>query len=286
MFLSAILSLCAVLSGTWNLKWFPSGRAEHRASVRVEAANQADAADVVREGLRTHLREGDGVVLFFQELRDKDVFSNLVSTIGWDGLKVASVSSFREMDNRLGWQQCGIATTLPVIDSGFSYWKRPRRIFPPRGYAYALLDGGEDGVIACYCVHLKSDYGATKEDIRKANREKREVCAIQLMSMTKRLKAPDGRPVKHVLIGGDFNADPSSPRYGDEKTAATLVEGGFKDAWGGVPLEERVTHPGSRRNPDCTLDFIYYRGFGSCTLRHSAPEVPLSDHRMAWFRFE
>ena len=44
MLLSAILSLCAVLCGTWNLKWYPSGRAEHRASPRVEAANEADAA--------------------------------------------------------------------------------------------------------------------------------------------------------------------------------------------------------------------------------------------------
>ena len=47
-----------VLCGTWNLKWFPSGRAEHRASPRVEKANIADAADVVREGLGS----GMGVV--------------------------------------------------------------------------------------------------------------------------------------------------------------------------------------------------------------------------------
>ena len=55
---------------------------------------------------------------------------------------MAAVSEFREHDNRLGWQQCGIASTLPVLDAGFSYWKRPRKIFPPRGYAYAILDGG------------------------------------------------------------------------------------------------------------------------------------------------
>ena len=45
--------IVALVAGTWNLKWFPSGRAEHRASERVEAANIADAADVVRKGLRT-----------------------------------------------------------------------------------------------------------------------------------------------------------------------------------------------------------------------------------------
>ncbi len=286
MFLAAILSLCAVLCGTWNLKWFPSGRAEHRASERVEAANHADAADVVRAGLKTHMKEGDGIILFFQEMRDGPVFSNLVATIGWDGLKMASISSFRERDNRLGWQQCAIATTLPVIDSGFSYWKHPRKIYPPRGYAYALLDGGKDGLIACYCVHLKSNYGATTDSIRQSNVQKREVCAEQLVAVAKRLKAPDGRKVEHVLIGGDFNGDPYNSRYGEEKTASILLDAGFKDGWDGVPLEERVTHPGSRRNPDSTLDFVYFCGFDACTLRFSAPEVPLSDHRMAWFRYE
>ena len=286
MLLSAILSLCAVLCGTWNLKWYPSGRAEHRASPRVEAANEADAAELVQSGLKANVRKEDGVVLFFQELRDNAAFSNLVQAVKWPGLGMAAVSEFRERDNRLGWQQCGIASTLPVLDAGFSYWKRPRNIFPPRGYAYAILDGGADGVIACFCVHLKSDYGATTEEIRSANRDKREVCAEQLVAAAKRMKAPDGRPIKRVIIGGDFNADPRAERYGAEKTDSILREGGFRDGWEGASDEERVTHPGSRRNPDCTLDFVYHRGFKACTFHVAAPEIPMSDHRMAWFRFE
>jgi endonuclease/exonuclease/phosphatase family metal-dependent hydrolase len=286
MLFSVVLSLCSVLCGTWNLKWFPSGRAEHRASERVERANVEDAAELVRNGLKEHERTGEGVVLFFQELRDRDALSNLVAQVGVKGLATASVSSFRERDNRLGWQQCGVVSTLPVIDAGFSYWKRPKKVFPPRGYAYALLDGGEDGVIACFCVHLKSDYGATTEEIRRSNIEKREVCAEQLVAAAKKMKAPDGRAVKRVLIGGDFNADPTSPRYGAERTAEILLAGGFRDAWEGTPQEERVTHPGSGRHPDRTIDFVYFRGFRRCTMRVSAPEVPLSDHRMAWFRLE
>jgi len=286
MSFSAILTLCAVLCGTWNLKWYPSGRAEHRASERVEAANQADAAEHVREGLDAHARAGDGVVLFFQEMRDGSVFSNLLVEVGRKDLRIASVSSFREWDNRLGWQQCGIASTLPVLDAGFSYWKRPRKVFPPRGYSYALLDGGEDGLIACFCVHLKSDYGATTEEIRRANREKRETCAEQLVAAARKIKAPDGRPVRRVLIGGDFNADPKAPRYGEERTAAILVDGGFRDGWEGAADGERVTHSGTRRSPDCALDFVYHRGFRECSLHVASPEIPLSDHRMAWFRFE
>ena len=286
MLLSSILSLCAVLCGTWNLKWFPSGRAEHRAPPNVEAATISGAAEHVRGELSSRRRVGEGVVLFFQELRDGTVFSNLVMRIGAPGMKMVSVSSFRERDNRLGWQQCAIASNLPVLDSGFAYWKRPRRIFPPRGYAYALLDGGDDGVIACFCVHLKSNYGATTEELRRSNREKREVCAEQLVALAKTIKTPDGRRVNKVLVGGDFNADSRSPRYGEERTAAIMIGGGFIDGWEGVPYRERITHSSSKRRAGSTLDYVYARGFSKCVLREVSPAVEVSDHRMAWFRYE
>ena len=116
-----------VLCGTWNLKWFPSGRAEHRASARGEAANIADAADVVRKGLRTagvlsgkSVSTDTGVILFFQEMRDMAACSKLVAAVGVANLAPASVSAFRDWDNRLLWQQCGIATTLPIVESSWS----------------------------------------------------------------------------------------------------------------------------------------------------------------------
>ena len=99
----------AVLAGSWNLKWFPSGRAEHRASERVETANIADAADVIRENLK-----GSSRILFLQEVRDAKACSNLVNAIGDAGLHVAVVTAFRDFrDNRLQWQQLGIVTDLP-----------------------------------------------------------------------------------------------------------------------------------------------------------------------------
>ena len=90
------LLILAVVAGTWNLKWFPSGRAEHRASERVEAANIKDAADIVRASLK-----GRGRVLFLQELRDPQSCSNLVSAIGSKTLQVAVATAFRDnRDNR------------------------------------------------------------------------------------------------------------------------------------------------------------------------------------------
>ena len=61
----------AVVVGTWNGNWFPSGRAEHRAHPDVEAATSAAALSVARgqsprdvdvTALRGQLKS-DGVLL-------------------------------------------------------------------------------------------------------------------------------------------------------------------------------------------------------------------------------
>jgi hypothetical protein len=107
----------ALVAGTWNLKWFPSGRAEHRASERVEAANINDAADVIRGCLK-----GKGRILCLQELRDPLACSNLVSAIGDTNLRVAVATAYRDFrDNRLQWQQLAIVTDLPVLETKWQY---------------------------------------------------------------------------------------------------------------------------------------------------------------------
>ena len=188
-----------VLTATWNIRWFPSGRAEHRAPPEVEKATIQGAAEVVRSELAKRRKPSDHVILFFQELRDLSVCSNFVERIGDKKLSVASVSAFRDYDRRLGWQQCGIVSDLPVVDASFSYWRRTRKILPPRGFVYALLDGGADGLIACYCVHLKSNYGATTPERRAANRQKRELAMEQFRSLTKKVLAPDGQLVQDLM---------------------------------------------------------------------------------------
>jgi len=254
--------VCAeILCGSWNLKWFPSGRAEHRASARVEKANRLDAAEVIRGGLAKK-----GNILFLQELRDEAACRELVAEIGHPGLSNVCVSAFRDFDNRLMWQQVAIVTDLPVVESGWSYWKRSKKVFPPRGYAYALLDAG-DCRVACYCVHLKSNYGARTEEAKESNRRKRATCTEQLVKLL-----PPGK----ALIAGDFNTDPYT--FPPEATLPTLYAHGFTNVF--VRAVDRITHPGTR---PATFDFILPRGFDfePPTL---APLVPLSDHRMVFLR--
>ena len=282
MVAAGVVLLASTLVGTWNLQWFPSGRAEHRASQRVEQANTADAAETIRSGFGNR----KGVIVFLQELRSAEAASNLVAAIGSDGMKLASASAFRERDRRLGWQQVAIATDYPVLDSSFSYWKRSKGTYAPRGYAYALLDCGADGLVACFAVHLKSDYGAKTAEQKKLNSSKREMCTAQLAEMAKSLRAPDGRKVSKVVVAGDFNADFFAADYAAEATFRNLLEAGFSNCWDGAPLSERGTHPGRFRWPDSTLDYVFHRGFARQTMRRLSPQVPLSDHRMAWVELE
>ena len=266
----------AVLAGSWNLKWFPSGRAEHRSSARVESANIADAADVIRANLK-----GSGRVLFLQEMRDAKACSNLVVAIGDTNLKVAVVSAFRDFrDNRLQWQQLGIVTDLPVIKAEWKYSKKADGMFVPRGYAYALLDGGEEGRIACFCVHLKSNYGAKKAAKKKENMLKREAAIRQVLA------AAENCGADKILIAGDFNSDRFQRAFKDERIFSMLESAGFRDAWEGTDPSQRGTHPGRSRYPDSTLDYVFYKGYSRCASRFLAPAVPVSDHRMLAMKFQ
>ena len=266
----------AVLAGSWNLKWFPSGRAEHRASARVESANIADAADVIRSNLK-----GSGRIMFLQEMRDAKACSNLVVAIGDTNLKVAVATAFRDFrDNRLQWQQLGIVTDLPVIKAEWRYSKKADGMFVPRGYAYALLDGGEEGRIACFCVHLKSNYGARKAAKKKENMLKREAAIRQVLAAAEKCGAD------RILIAGDFNSDRFQRAFKDERMFPMLESAGFKDGWEGTDPSQRGTHPGSSRYPDSTLDYVFYKGHSRCASRSLAPAVPVSDHRMLAMKFE
>ncbi len=279
---TAFALFATLLVGSWNLRWFPSGRAEHRAPVPVEERAVEDAAATIKAGLARR-QPGEHVVLFFQELRGEAACSNLVAAVG-GGLAIANVSAFRNFDRRLGWQQNGIVTDLPVVESSFSYWRRSKKVLPPRGYSYALLDAGEDGLVACYCIHLKSNYGAKTAEDRAMNIAKRELSASQLVDVTKKLRLPDGRRVARVLVAGDFNTDPFGGGFADERTVQILLDAGYVNCFEGAPLEERATYPARGKFPPGTLDMILHRGFSGQADRWLAPEGPPSDHRMVWLR--
>ena len=72
--------LAAVVVGTWNGNWFPSGRAEHRAHPNVEEATSIAAAKMLARGLAEIDPSGtNDVILCLHEMRGPRAASNLVA---------------------------------------------------------------------------------------------------------------------------------------------------------------------------------------------------------------
>jgi endonuclease/exonuclease/phosphatase family metal-dependent hydrolase len=268
---NVLLLIAAVVVGTWNGNWFPSGRAEHRAHSSVEAATVEAAAKMLSRGVSLLDPEGtNDVVLCLNEFRNASIASNLVGRIGRKGLKVAAVSAYRRRGNRLDYQQDVIATTLPVARSNWSRWRNAKASTPPRGYVLAALVLEPAVTAKVYNVHLKSNYGGNTEEKRAANREKRRLAVAQLMEMER----GGGLP---VVIAGDFNADPWRAEFGKETIFSLLGESGFLNHMELLPAGRRGTHP-SERWGSSTLDYVFTRGFRSLREPVIVASEGLSDH--------
>ena len=267
---SAILAmLAAVVVGTWNGNWFPSGRAEHRAHPDVEAATAKAAADMLAAADPSGTND---VILCLHEMRGPRAASNLVERIGRRGLRVVSVSGYRRRD-RFDQQQDAIATTLPVVEAHWSKWKVAGKETPPRGYAFAAVVTGAAVTANVYAVHLKSNYGATTKELRDLFRAKRTRAVEQLVEQERSGGRASRRP---VIVAGDVNADKWRKNFADERLFKILEEAGFANPLAQLPANARGTHP-SARYGDSALDYVFVRGFdaGMPTI---VPNDGLSDH--------
>lgn len=270
------LAIAAIVVGTWNGNWFPSGRAEHRAHPDVEAATMTAAAGMLRSALAAVDPKGtNDVILCLHEFRGPRVASNVVAQIGRKGLRVVSVSGYRRRD-RFDMQQDVIATTLPVAEAGWGVWRKNGPNTPPRGYASAAVVLAPATTAAVYAVHLKSNYRAKTPEAKAANRAKRGAAIRQLVNMEK--PKADGVPAHQaVLIVGDFNADRWKAEFAGEPLFKTLEGAGFLNVLGLLPEGRRGTYP-NRRYGDSALDYIMTRGLKAEGSPVLIPNEGLSDH--------
>ena len=273
--MNAVLAvLAAVVVGTWNGNWFPSGRAEHRAHPDVEAATTTAAAKMLANGLKSVDPAGtNDVILCLNEIRGPKAASNLVAQIGRKGLRVAIVSGYRRRD-RFDQQQDVIATTLPVAEAHWSKWKVAGKSTPPRGYAFAAVVVDPATTANVYAVHLKSNYGATTDKIAAENREKRTLAIAQVVEQEKPKR---GRVKRPVLLAGDMNTDRWRKEFKEEKLFGLLEEAGFANTLALLPEGKRGTHP-SRTYGDSALDYIFCRGLNPVAPPRIIGNEELSDH--------
>ena len=268
------LLIAAVVVGTWNANWFPSGRAKHRAHPDVEAATVSTAAKMLADGLRTMDPAGtNDVILCLNEIRGPKAASNLVAQIGRKDLRVAVVSGYRWSD-RFDEQQDVIATTLPVVEAHWSRWKGKGKSLPPRGYAFAAVVVDPATTANVYAVHLKSNYRAKTAEMRQENREKRTRAIEQVVGQERKKRGRSQRP---VVLAGDMNADKWGKGFADETLFGLLETAGFENLLERLPPKARGTHP-SERYGDSALDYVFARGFDSADLPRIVPNDGLSDH--------
>lgn len=275
MHLSAVALLAAVVVGTWNGNWFPSGRAEHRAHPDVEEATVAAAAKMLSAGLRAVDPQGtNDVILCLNEIRGPRVAADLVRRIGRPGLRVAVISGYRRRD-RFDQQQDVVATTLPVTDAHWSRWRAKGKRQPPRGYAFAAVVIEPAVTANVYAVHLKSNYGAKKPEVAAVCRELRTAAVEQLVGLERPVR---GRTPRPVIVAGDLNADRWRREFAAERIFDLLDGAGFANPLAELPAGERGTHP-SARYGDSALDYVLCRGVTAVGVPRIVANDGLSDHR-------
>ena len=287
-FMVMLVACCVrgdVLFMTWNMKWFPSGRADLRSGADEESATLAQAARIVAGAVADQTRRSSAdIVMFAQEMRDAECCSNLVSAAGVKGLNVAAVSCFQDNSGVPLWQQVAIFTTLPVLRSGYAVWSNAE-VPIPRGFAYALLDAGPDARIACFSIHLKSNFvrGNTEFENQK-NIYKREVAAAQILAVVRQLGEKYGDKKLQVVVGGDFNTNDDDLEYVSEATIRSFYGAHFRSCFRDLKKSQRITRPGTNGFPDATFDYILYRGFERIVSRKIYPRAPASDHNLVALR--
>jgi endonuclease/exonuclease/phosphatase family metal-dependent hydrolase len=254
---------------TWNLEWFPNGSA-HEASAAQQDQRIKEAADV--------LRPINPDIILLQEVRDYDVCARLAEAIAPGIYHVAICSAFKEpFQSGLGKQQVAILSKYQAQAAWSEPWKSMNGVGPPRGFAFAWFKIGNEE-IAVYSVHLKSNlitHGDREAETAK-NIQKREVAITQLVAHVREVIGTTIPSIKGIVIGGDFNTNHDQAMFAAERTLDSLADAGYQNGFEGLPLSERVTHPGTHGFPDATFDFIFAKGLTA--LQPSITRTTASDH--------
>jgi endonuclease/exonuclease/phosphatase (EEP) superfamily protein YafD len=82
--------------------------------------------------------------------------------------------------------------------------------------------------------------------------------------------------IKGIVIGGDFNTNHDQAMFAAERTLDSLATAGYQNGFEGLPLPERVTHPGNHGFPDATFDYVFAKGLTA--MQPSITRTTASDH--------
>ena len=256
-------SPAAITVTFWNVQWFPGRRpnASRGEENRQIHAVHADLAQINSE------------IIAFEEVRDYDHAALAVKPLA--GFKVDVCSNFPPREGQNEAQQVAITSRLQPLSAWSELWKPSGAIVPPRGFSFAAYQLAPRQLLLVYALHLKSNRGEIREDIRI-----REESMQQLVAHMKAMENAYGKlGALSWIVGGDFNTAPDEPRFAGEKTVSSLRAAGFAWGWEGIPFSSRITVPADLRYPAASFDHIFFRGttLVKAWVASTAPQS--SDHR-------
>jgi endonuclease/exonuclease/phosphatase family metal-dependent hydrolase len=247
----------------WNVQWFPGRRPN---ASRNEENRQIRA-------VHDDLSQLTSDIVALEEIRDYEHAALAVKTL--TGFKVDVCSNFPPREGQKEAQQVAITSRLQPLSAWSELWKASGAIVPPRGFAFAAYEWAPGQLLLVYALHLKSNRGEIREDIRI-----REESIQQLVAHMKAMENAYGKlGALHWIVGGDFNTAPDEPRFAGEKTVPSLRSAGFHWCWDGMPFASRVTVPADLRYPAACFDQIFFRGGNlvRAWVANTSPQA--SDHR-------
>lgn len=247
----------------WNVQWFPGRRPN------------ASRAEVNRQTRAVHddLAQNNSDLIAFEEVRDYEHAALAVKPLA--GFKVDVCSSFPPREGQNEAQQVAITSRLQPLSAWSELWKPSGALVPPRGFAFAAYQLAPRQLLLVYALHLKSNRGEIREDIRI-----REESMQQLVAHMKAMESAYGKlGALSWVVGGDFNTAPDEPRFAGEKTIPRLRAAGFQWAWEGIPFPSRITVPADLRYPAACFDQIFFRGAALTKAWVTITSPQSSDHR-------
>ena len=195
-----------LVCATWNINLFPSRLWNMRAEVALETATINECARLLQDTLKPLTQTDSADLIFFaQEIRDAESAEKLLKATDIEGLKLDVISNFNDDSGIPIWQQIILASTLKVLESDIVIWRATSMVMPPRGYVYAVYEDKDNGPIACFTLHLKSNLNRSRSELEnQRNIYKRELASHQVLDKVKELIKKYGEDLK-VVVAGDFN---------------------------------------------------------------------------------
>jgi endonuclease/exonuclease/phosphatase family metal-dependent hydrolase len=203
-------------------------------------------------------------VIVLQQVTDWKTCTALAQALEPEKYQVVICSGFRDArTKKLGRQQVAILSRSKAYISWTEAWQTNGATEAlPGGFAFAAIHIGDKNA-GIFSLQLSDDSAADSRSTEQQAARERSV--RQLIRKLTALQNWTTNRLDTLVVAGDFNTTPDDEQLAYEKTLPLLTGFGFENALANLPLEQRVTLPGSGGQPDATVDYIFTRGAGRVT---------------------